>query len=259
MGKHAQSCSVLFGWGFIDRLAGHGFLAPGGPVPCAETGPPFINDCGEDQAGDILTWLYGDLDPPVSPDPSRLMEFSQLPFVGNAGVESLDGMGYVYVPETCAAGETCRLHIAFHGCQQGRQQIGDLYARTTGYNGWAEANHIVVLYPQAIASSVVENPKGCWDWWGYGDDDYATRNGPQMAAVALMASRLGAPLTSMPDGATCISHEEFNWVHWEQNRAEDCGFFDLCAKGSGDNVGTIWGASTLYETRPDYYTLTPCR
>jgi len=34
------------------------------------------------------------------------------------------------------------------------------------------------------------NPKGCWDWWGYSSIDYATRNGPQMAAVHKMVERL---------------------------------------------------------------------
>ena len=32
---------------------------------------------------------------------------------------------------------------------------------------------------------------GCWDWWGYASTDYATRNGPQVAAVMRMVDRLG--------------------------------------------------------------------
>jgi hypothetical protein len=37
------------------------------------------------------------------------------------------------------------------------------------------------------------NPNGCWDWWGYTGDTYATQAGPQMAAVkAMIEDLLGA-------------------------------------------------------------------
>ncbi|TCS57599.1 hypothetical protein EDD52_1267 [Primorskyibacter sedentarius] len=58
----------------------------------------------------------------------------------------MDSIAFVYVPADCAEGEICRLHIALHGCKQRRQVIGEDYARLTGYNRWAEANQIVVLY-----------------------------------------------------------------------------------------------------------------
>lgn len=242
-----------------DVPAGHAFVVPGGPIPCSQTGEPYINDCGIDQAGDILGWLYGDLKPPTAPDPASLKEFSQAAFISAPETESLDDTGFVYVPEACAAGATCRLHIAFHGCHQGRGTLGDLYARTTGYNGWAEANDIVVLYPQAIVAAVRGNPKGCWDWWGYGNAEHATRNGPQMAAVEQMAARLGAPLESAGEGATCISHDEFTFAHWEAGRVEACGLFSFCAIGSGEDVGPLWGAATLYETQPGYFTAASCQ
>ncbi len=28
------------------------------------------------------------------------------------------------------------------------------------------------------------NPNGCWDWWGYTNDDYANRKGPQIVGMA---------------------------------------------------------------------------
>ena len=241
-----------------DIPAGHGFLAPNGPIPCAETGTPFINDCGVDQAGDILEWLYGALNPPVDPVAASFLSFSQTAFVADTASEGLDDTGFAYVPKACSDGATCRLHIAFHGCKQGRGLLGDRYARTTGYNGWAEANNIVVLYPQAVVSAALGNPNGCWDWWGYGDEDYATRNGPQMAAVAQMAARLGVTLDNHAEGETCISHDEFNVSHWRAGRIASCGLFSFCAVGSGDGVGPLWGASTLYETRPDYFSTIEC-
>ena len=73
-----------------------------------------------------------------------------------------------------------------------------------------------------------------------------------------MAARLGAPLETPGDGATCISHDEFNWTHWQAGRVESCGVFDFCALGSGDGVGGFWGASTLYQTRPGYFATIAC-
>jgi len=45
-----------------------------------------------------------------------------------------------------------------------------------------------VLYPQVNGSLL--NPRGCWDWFGYTGRDYATKSGPQMAAVKAMTDRL---------------------------------------------------------------------
>jgi hypothetical protein len=57
-----------------------------------------------------------------------------------------------------------------------------------GLNEWADTNNLLVLYPQAIASPA--NPYGCWDWWGYLSTDYASKSGPQMAAIDAMVQRL---------------------------------------------------------------------
>jgi len=57
-----------------------------------------------------------------------------------------------------------------------------------GINQWADINHLVVLYPQTIATgSTGSNPQGCWDWWGYlNDPDHALRSGPQMQTLYRM-------------------------------------------------------------------------
>ncbi len=252
--------------------AGHAFLAEGGPVPCGDTRPHYISDCGIDQAGDILNWLYGDLSGPVSSDPARLIEFDQSEFLPSPEAHGMDARGFAYVPAACAEGETCRLHIAFHGCEQTPDQIGDIYARTTGYNRWAEANGIVVLYPQAqiIPSPPLDpfggNPKGCWDWWGYDDPDFATREGRQMAAIARMAAHLGAPLTAgVSDGddddeeaLACLRHAAFNSEHLMSGRAVFCAFGILCARGSGEFIGPPFLATTLFERPPGEYSTMSC-
>lgn len=235
--------------------AGHAFLSPSGELPCSASETPFINDCALDQAGDLLTWLYGPLAPAVPPREEGLRPFDQSEVIPNPDRISMGDTGFVYVPQLCEDGAPCDLHIALHGCRQAESQIGDTYVRETGYLGWAEANNIVVLFPQAKTSLLLGNPKGCWDWWGYSDPDYATRNGPQPAAIARMATQLGAPLSSE---AFCVDHEDFNFSHWQAGRAEPCGFA-LCAVGSGDPIGTSWGASTLYESPPGTFRTDSCQ
>ena len=178
--------------------AGHGFVTEAGPVECAETHPNFLNDCDFDQAGDILTELYGPLNDPVAPLGDGFVTFDQSAYT--QGAPGMDTAGFLYVPKLCSEGEMCRLHIALHGCNQGREVLGEKYARLTGYNRWAEANGIVVLYPQAAAvpspwyNWFAGNPKGCWDWWGYSGSDYLGKTAPQLSAIARMAAILGAPL-----------------------------------------------------------------
>ena len=130
-----------------------------------------------------------------------LLPFDQSPFVAGHAVHGLAARGYVYVPTGCSASTRCRLHIAFHGCLQNEEAVGDAFYRHAGYNEWAEANDIVVLYPQAAA--VIErlagigiewpNPQGCWDWWGFTGADFARRSGVQISAIEAMIDRIAGP------------------------------------------------------------------
>ena len=76
-------------------------------------------------------------------------------------------------------------------------KIHDTFLRDAGYNAWADANNVIVLYPQATPwlrasdfSQLSANPQGCWDWWGYSGDDYFGRDGRQMRAVKSMIDRM---------------------------------------------------------------------
>jgi poly(3-hydroxybutyrate) depolymerase len=85
------------------------------------------------------------------------------------------------------------VHVAFHGCQQSAEFIGDTFVRDAGYNEWAESNRLLVLYPQAASSKVAPmNPLGCWDWWGYTGANYATKSGAQITSVMAMVDALAA-------------------------------------------------------------------
>ncbi len=248
---------------YVDDIdAGHAFIVEEAPSACGVTGPPFINDCNYDQAGDILQHLYGPLAAAVAMDESHLFAFDQSEFLPDPQTHGMAGTGFVYIPAACVAGETCRLHIAFAGCKQTPADIGDLYSRTTGYNGWAEANRLVILYPQSSASG--GNPNGCWDWWGYDDLAYHTKQGRQMAAVAKMAARLGVPFAGEPNGdgpahpSFCQRYDDWNWSHWLEDRAVMCGWGSVCAVGSGDSVGFFYSSSTLYESPEGAFSTTPC-
>jgi poly(3-hydroxybutyrate) depolymerase len=182
-----------------DVDAGHAMVTSDYGAACAATAQPYLNDCDFDAAGALLAHLHGPLQPPASQPGGRLAAFDQREFAGAPYNASMDDEGLVYVPDACRTAQ-CRVHIAFHGCRQGREAIGDAFARHAGYNRWADTNRIVVLYPQAIArngwgpwpwpTSFVYNPNGCWDWWGYTGAPYHTRNGAQMRAVKAMVDRL---------------------------------------------------------------------
>lgn len=194
--------------------------------PCARTGGDYINACRNDApastaydaAGAALQLFYGPLDRTATPAlASAPQTFDQRPYAVRDGRSiapyriSLADEGYLYVPTDCAAGQACRLHIAFHGCLQQAELVGQAFVGKAGFNEWADANRIVVLYPQVHASGIIPlpsvpyNPQGCWDWWGYNDfgwsmtGHYATQDGDQIASVWRMAQRLasaaGSPIT----------------------------------------------------------------
>lgn len=102
--------------------------------------------------------------------------------------------GIVYVPPQCKGGaRRCRLHVAYHGCKQTLSDVQDKYYKHAGYDRWADANGMVVLYPQAAANSL--NPHGCFDWWGYTGSNYASNTGVQMVTVkAIMDALAGTTL-----------------------------------------------------------------
>jgi poly(3-hydroxybutyrate) depolymerase len=175
-----------------DKPAGHAMVTEAaGNSDCGATRPPFINDCDYDAAGTLLQYLLGPLAPPSASPLGRLESFEQASFGGYA--IGMDDEGYFYLPKECET-QRCRVHVAFHGCRQGRDQVQEQFARDAGYNRWADTNRIIVLYPQAIARWWwIYNPKGCWDWWGYTGAQYHTRDGAQIRAVKAMLDRLSEP------------------------------------------------------------------
>lgn len=176
-----------------DMPAGHAFVTEGEGASCELTAKPFVVDCNYDQAGDLLRHIYGELAPHSTSPDGRYIAFDQRPFLQDLADPGLDDEGAVYVPQACATTPGCRVHIAFHGCAQSREEVADKFIKDTGFARWADTNRLIVLFPQ-VKESPVRNPQGCWDWWGYTGSDFLTRDAPQIVAVHRMLQRLGNAL-----------------------------------------------------------------
>ncbi len=201
--------------------AGHGFPSPRAKLECSVTQTPFLTQCHVDAAGELLKWLYPGtpaLQAGVADEKGSLKRFNQARYGDKNTFNGLDSTGWLYVPKACErAGAHCRLHVAFHGCEQGQSfvanghEFGTQFVTGAGYNAWAEGGRIVVLYPQVKASTAGSlanpyqyNPKGCWDFWGYtsrlggaalfsSSPPFARKDAPQMKAVKAMIDDLLRP------------------------------------------------------------------
>ncbi|MCW2285987.1 hypothetical protein M2323_003824 [Rhodoblastus acidophilus] len=187
-----------------DLKAGHGMPTRSYGNPCDTEIDPFLNSCNYDAAGELLQWIHGELKPPSGQKlGGSFLQFDQSEFLKNPGDHSLSEDGWAYVPASCAdGGRACKLHVSFHGCNQFQSHsywnfsypfyhnFGRRYVDHAGFNGWADANDMIVLYPQATSSTLLGNPLGCWDWWGYDDANYALKKGRQMLAVKRMIDRV---------------------------------------------------------------------
>lgn len=226
-----------------SERAGHGFVSPDGTDTCRASPQDrsYVRRCGdEDNAADLLRTLYPDVavDANERPGPvpdAALQAFDQTPFIAAVLRDSpyiapdalwwyvypyrserrmqldMAASGYLYVPPACRqAGTRCGVHIALHGCKQDVRQ----FARTAGYNRWADRYRLIVVYPAvqpgqatvsegcaagavptaADAAWAQPNPNGCWDWWGYLDGldrtRYLTRSAPQMQVIERIVQAL---------------------------------------------------------------------
>ena len=168
---------------------------------CDESTSPYIGDCNYDGAGLALQQIYGTLNAPATTLSGTIVPLSQGQFISSPSSHSLADTAYVYLPASCAQGEACKVHVAFHGCEQDAATVGSDFYEHAGYNPWADTNHIIVLYPQTVAGG--SNYEACWDWYGYDSSSYATQTGPQMAMVRAMIDFMvkGGPLTTGGTGS----------------------------------------------------------
>jgi hypothetical protein len=168
--------------------AGHAFVTDNEGSACDISGAPYVVDCDYDQAGALLKHIYGNLNPRAASLTGEFIDFDQRPYASGESGANLAETGVVYVPKSCRDSPGCRVHIAFHGCAQNREAIGDTFIKESGFARWADTNRLIILFPQVADSPI--NPQGCWDWWGYTGPQYLTRDAPQIAAVNRMLDTL---------------------------------------------------------------------
>lgn len=161
-----------------EIAAAHTFPSRGQGSECATSQSPFVGDCDYDAAGELLQHLYPGLTTPHE-DISTSLSSLELPGAADAGL--IDG-AFMYIPETCK-NETasCAFHLVLHGCAQSSQQVDTAFIEQSGYLPWAQANDIVLAFPQVASGAT--NPYACWDWWGYTGQQYLWRDGVQMKVL----------------------------------------------------------------------------
>jgi hypothetical protein len=164
--------------------AGHGFISNDYGNACSYQGKPWINNCNFDLAGAMLTKLLGELKPKVPQILSNIKSFDQSEYTLDTWVAGLGENGWAYVPEYCSNNE-CPIHLHFHGCGQSYDSIESVYFTNAGFNQWAEANNIIIIYPQTHVR--FDNDNGCWDNWGYTGSGYLYKSGLQIEATYKMA------------------------------------------------------------------------
>ncbi|MEU9304595.1 PHB depolymerase family esterase [Streptomyces sp. NPDC048269] len=222
-----------------STTAGHAWISPLGPNACTVTANPWMNNCGIDAEREFLGHLLGSVSAPAAAPGGSLIRFDQNKYApgGAAKPISMDEKGFVYVPTSCANGAACKVVVTLHGCKQGYsyQGFGTQFIDKAYLDEYADTNHLIVLYPQAIATTTLDNPNGCWNWWGYlGDSEYARHGGKQIETIMGMVRALGGTGSTTPTGTVTLPSVD----------AED-GYIKAAGDGSGPAVGTLEEASGL--------------
>lgn len=172
-----------------DMFAGHTYPTNFYGNKCSEAKKsPFISNCNYDGALESLSFLYPNKATAkndfVSSKKGRLLKVDQSKYFSITKLELMQNEAYLYIPTSCDRGESCSLHVAFHGCSQTVDHIDELFVTKTGIMEAADKLGLVILFPQAKKAEFgAINPYGCWDWWGYSGKHYHQKKGPQVRIV----------------------------------------------------------------------------
>ena len=161
----------------------HGISSPEAQIACNKMTPPYIYNCDFDTARFILETIYGNIQNGQF-DINNLHKFNQQKITKN---ETIDDYGFSYTPKQCYTSK-CKLHIVLHGCNQGKEFVGNKFVIQSGYLNYAELNNIILIFPQNKATK--ENPYGCWDWWGYTGKRYYTKNSIQIKFLKKLVDKV---------------------------------------------------------------------
>ncbi|HET6552030.1 MAG TPA: PHB depolymerase family esterase [Dyella sp.] len=158
---------------------------------CDKSVSPYLGHCGFDAAGEIFHQLFGKAPRNAGEAKGELRRFNQDAYRPDGADAFLASTGYVYLPPACLGGKRCGLLVAFHGCKQNADAVGEAFVKDAGFNRWADAYDVAVLYPQTRASTAPMNPQACWDWWGYSGDNYDSRQGVQLRWLVGAVNAMG--------------------------------------------------------------------
>jgi len=161
---------------------------------CDQSGKPMIQHCNYDMAGEILSWVGAGSKAKVKSNNKHIYEIDQRKYAPSgqtASRISMANFGYAYVPSKCRSNpSSCAIHVAYHGCVQSVSYIGMTFVQESGLNEHAEANGIVVIYPQSYNNLKLglNYNTACWDWLGkYGaGPHFDEKRGYQLEAVINM-------------------------------------------------------------------------
>ena len=176
-----------------DRAFAHNLPVEAKGEDCEKSEAPYLGHCGFDAAAKIFAELFGAAPHAAAAATGELRKFGQKAFLTHGKDAFLANDGYAYLPKTCLAGKSCGVLVVFHGCKQNADAIGEAFVRDAGFNRWADAYNVAVLYPQTRASFAPLNPQACWDWWGYSGANYDTRQGVQQQWLRHALTELGVP------------------------------------------------------------------
>lgn len=178
-----------------QRPFAHNFPLAATGDDCDKSVSPYLGHCGFDAAAEVFAHMFGPAPRAAAAQAQgQLRRFDQDALRPDGKDALLASTGYLYLPPDCAAGKPCGLLVAFHGCKQNADAVGEAFVRDAGFNRWADVYHVAILYPQTRASFAPLNPQACWDWWGYSGADYDTRQGVQLRWVVNAVKALGLPV-----------------------------------------------------------------
>jgi len=176
-----------------QRAFAHNLPVTGRGDDCDKSVAPYLGHCGFDAAGEILAQMFGKPTQAAADARGELRTFDQDALRPDGADAFMAATGYVYLPPACLAGKPCGIVVAFHGCKQNADAVGEVFVKDAGFNRWADVYGVAVLYPQVRASFAPLNPQACWDWWGYSGADYDSRHGVQLRWLVNAVRALGLP------------------------------------------------------------------
>jgi len=168
-----------------------------------------VNDCEYDLSGEALRRALGASLRPRTTARQPLSWVRQSTYFAARGgrKQTLMHWAILYVPRQCEADVSrCSVHVNFHGCMQTSWKPRRDWVRRLDLNEYAEANDVIVVYPQAKGNADGQGV-GCWNWYDYTVDKwFDTQYGYELGTVANLLNDLqravsGATKVARNDGA----------------------------------------------------------